>query len=476
VAGEAATYVIVADSPDQHVWADEISPTSMIAIAVNGKREGETVDLPATPLGPRRGVVLTVRHKYIARYQTVLSEFNRRFPEETGLWKMSTAEVTGNLTKLLDTRTEQIRGAMELYEQRRFTVGILARMVGRTSSQTWRTLMSKRDYRPFVRPGNLEALGAAARDLERARGVVVDLTAAITLFALDLLSTIRSFGLEVFVPQAVVDAIVENIDQERSSGIDRPFTVTFKEGDKYYHQEIPVEQIREGISALERLRDELRQFAVVGRPSGSPVYRDPEVGDALGTEFGDAVAVAKAAGLVLLSDDLLLKDLAGNEWGIASVSSFDLLAYGVSVGQLGDEVFERSTISMVRWGYRVVPIRSATVLSALRGSGYEVDSDVKDLLAVLADSETDPGSAVRVAVVVLRELWLGPLLIHKLHAITDAILEALVRNRGLAALDQLKGGVDIATRLVPQYGQMLKTFIDGFGKQQRLGRGSVLWE
>ena len=51
-------------------------------------------------------------------------------------------------------------------------------------------------------------------------------------------------------------------------------------------------------------------------------------------------------------------------------------------------------------------------------------------VARLADQETEVSSAVRVAVDVLRELWLSSVLLHKLLAVTDALLEALVRDRG----------------------------------------------
>ena len=49
VDGETATYIIVADLGGECLWADEIPAGSAIAAAVTGKREGDTVDLPATP-------------------------------------------------------------------------------------------------------------------------------------------------------------------------------------------------------------------------------------------------------------------------------------------------------------------------------------------------------------------------------------------------------------------------------------------
>ena len=76
--------------------------------------------------------------------------------------------------------------------------------------------MAKNEYRPFVRPGNPGALEAALDALEGAAGVVIDLTAAITLFALDALNGIGNFGRNVYVPQTVIDAISEEIAEHES--------------------------------------------------------------------------------------------------------------------------------------------------------------------------------------------------------------------------------------------------------------------
>ena len=93
-------------------------------------------------------------------------------------------------------------------------------------------------------------------------------------------------------------------------------------------------------------------------------------------------------------------------------------------------------------------------------------------LGILADGQVEVGSALRVALGVLRELWLSPVLVHRLHAVTDAILEALVRNRGPIVLEQLKRDVYMAMRLVPQYARTLDGFIDAFGNQRF--RGEVI--
>jgi hypothetical protein len=468
IAAESTTYIVLAVGA-RRLWADEIPADSSIAASVAGKRQGEEVELPPTPLGPRNATIRAVQHKCVARYQQVLSDFNRRFPDATGLWKIKDTDTLGTLKSMLDMRAARIRTAMNAYEQRQITVGLLGRMVGRSGLETWRTLIGNREYRPFVRPGHQDALAVALDAIQRAPGVVLDPTAAITLFALDALTHIAGFHLNIHVPQVVIDAISEEIDQLRVSATGGPTLVTYKEGDTYYRHEISADQVRGMLQALERLRSQLRQFTVVGRPADSVVYENVEVAEALSAEFADAVAIAKADNRLLMSDDLLLKELASHEWNVGGVSSFDVLAYGVNIEQFTEDAFEAATISMVRWKFRGVPIRISTILLALKRSGYDIDDDLRELLGVLADSEIEVGSALRVALGVLRELWLSAVLIHRLHAVTDAILEALARNRGPRVLEQLKRGVDTSMRLTPQYAHTLNGFIDGFGKQRFSG-------
>jgi hypothetical protein len=217
------------------------------------------------------------------------------------------------------------------------------------------------------------------------------------------------------------------------------------------------------------MRDQLRQCSSIPRPVRSRIYSNADVAAALGEEFADAIAIAEDSGAVLVSDDLFLRELAANEWGIKGIASFDLLAYAVTIGKASTEEFENATLRMVRWKCRGIPVRASTILRALQRSSLEIDDDVTAVLEVLADEEIESGSAVRVVVGVLRELWLGPVLPHRLRQITDAMLNALTRHRGPMVLEQLKSGIAAAMRLVPQYGRVLNKVIDDFGRHRYRG-------
>jgi hypothetical protein len=392
----------------------------------------------------------------VTRFQSVLSEFNRRFPEADGLWKFKADDVMANVKSLLDARAERIRIAMAAYEARQLTVGLLAQMVQRSGLETWRTLLGSPEFRPFVRPGHHEALLESIDVLKTADAVTLDLTVAVTLFGLDLLEHVEQYHRKVCVPQSVIDAFSEAIGKHRIMDAGRPTLVTFKRGEAYYREEITPEQTREMVQSLEKLRDQLRRLPVVARPTNSPIYANPQVADALSPEFAAPVAVARDSGSVLVSDDLFLKELAANEWAVKGISSFDLLAYAVTQGQVSSEVLESATIRMIRWKCRGVPVRIATILLALQRSGYDVDEDVTAVREVLSDVETEVSSAVRVAVGVLRDLWLSSLLPHKLLKLTDTLLEALVKDRRPAVLEHVKAEITAAMRLVPQYGRTLR--------------------
>src|SRR5262245_46042154 len=176
-----------------------------------------------------------------------------------GFGDLRADDVSSNLTKMLDARAERIRAVMNVYEQRQVTVGLLGRMVGRSSLETWRTLMATKEYRPFVRPGDQQTLETSLSALQRGQGIVIDLTAAITLFELDVLNSVHRLAVEVHVPQAVIDVVTEQVDEYRVSASGRPMMVTFKQGDKYFRDEISIESLREMLRSLERLRESLRQ-------------------------------------------------------------------------------------------------------------------------------------------------------------------------------------------------------------------------
>src|SRR5207249_1304012 len=127
---------------------------------------------------------------------------------------------------------------------------------------------------------------------------VLDITAAVTLFVLDALDSIGRYHGAVSVPQAVIDAISEEIDEHRFVTAGRPSLITYKDGDTYYRHEVSAEHTAEMVESLERLRSQLRRLSVVGRPVASPVYVNPQVEDTLRAEFADAIAIAKAGDLL----------------------------------------------------------------------------------------------------------------------------------------------------------------------------------
>jgi tetratricopeptide (TPR) repeat protein len=270
IAADSATYVIL-EASEPRLWRDEVSATSEIAGILLGHRAGDRVALPSGPLGPRSAIVRAVRNKYVARFQVVVTEFNRQFPESTGMWKLSSENAVTDAKTLMDAQERRIATAMDAYHQRQVPVGLLAKMVGRSSLETWRTLIGTPDYRPFVQPGDHRSLVAASEALRARRGIVLDLSASVTLSALEALENVGHYQASVFVPQSVIDAISEEIDERRVLGGGRPMLITYKKGDVYYREEITSEQIRGAVERLEKMREQLRRYVVVGCPSNSPV-------------------------------------------------------------------------------------------------------------------------------------------------------------------------------------------------------------
>src|SRR5262249_33198139 len=83
-----------------------------------------------------------------------------------------------------------------------------------------------------------------------------------------------------------------------------------------------------------------------------------------------------------------------------------------------------------------------------------------------ADPEIESRSAVHVALGVLREIWLSAVLVHKLHIVTEAVLDSLAKQRGPGVLKELKGGVAVVMRLAPQYRRTLSECIYCFAKRR----------
>jgi tetratricopeptide (TPR) repeat protein len=465
--GEPVTFVLGSDAAS--VWNDEIQPATPLAQRLLGRSVGDTVAFGMTPLGERTGIISAVRHKYIARYQTALSEFNRRFPDAAGLWKVKVDESLTDVKKLIDHRARATRAVLERYQAGELTVGAMAGMVGSSTIDTWLGLMGRQDIAVAVCPSNQEALQEGVRELKASTDLVLDPTSGLTLLYAGHLEVLGRLGKTFYVPQQVVDMVVKEIDDRRTTFPTSPVIVVGKEGDTYVRSEVTAEDNRQFSAQLEKLLGALRSCRVVGVSANSPVFQDPQVPAVLGKDFASCLAVALEHKAPIISDDAFFRALAWNDWKIRVMSSSELLACALEEGRLTPEAFEDTKIDMVRWRFEAITISSATLLAGFRRDGYSVGPNLGILLSVLADLGVDRDAATSVAVSFLRDVWTLPLLTHQIKGAARAVLDALIKARGPGSLTELRRRLRVALRLVPAVAAEADQFVERFAAERRNG-------
>jgi hypothetical protein len=128
---------------------------------------------------------------------------------------------------------------------------------------------------------------------------------------------------------------------------------------------------------------------------------------------------------------------------------------------------------MVKWRFDSIPINAVTLLTAFRRGGYSVTADIAALLNVLADPGVDRDAAISVAVSFLKELWALPLLAHQIRDAGRAVLDALVKTRGLEVLTETRSRLRVALRLLPSVAAEADRFVERFVRE-RLGWSLLL--
>ena len=169
----------------------ELSPTRDLARQLLGRRAGDTIVL-RRDLEDLSYEIAAVQSKFVRAYQETVHEFSTRFPEHTGLSRVSIKD--DDLTKLfqsIDQRHQFADKVDQLYREGRLPFASLASLLGRSALEVW--YVCTKDDSTRIRFGTgADASNEASDPLREADGVVLDLLALLTVHELGLAEHLKS--------------------------------------------------------------------------------------------------------------------------------------------------------------------------------------------------------------------------------------------------------------------------------------------
>jgi tetratricopeptide (TPR) repeat protein len=424
------SYFIILNERDLHPERGEISLKQAEELNLLGRAKGDQCVLRRGMRGEIKCLVAEIQNKYARAFQETLEKFPSFFPT-----KPLIEPVKGNLDDVkdilftqIDEQENRFEKIVSFYNQKQLGIEQLARLGDRSLIQMWGILVGGKYCKLFASEGTDEDRQQEADRVHKAESLVMDLTSLLTMAHLGLLDKLRLRFKAPIIPQPVLDAVIEAIEENASSG---PSITFSKRGSDYVRHEVTSERVADYGRFLQSIRDFILTSRLV--PVASLLKEKTldlaKWKDTFGSVSTACVLAARESASLLFSDDQALRKRAAFGMGIQSVWSQSVMLELLRAEAISNEEYVEAIGKLVFLNYTFVSLDGGIVMSFLRRSEFHVSAEVRAILGAFRGPDCTVESAAIVLSQVVKDVWLEYLLFEPKVEIVEAILEVIVEGR-----------------------------------------------
>jgi tetratricopeptide (TPR) repeat protein len=403
--GETGWYTILDDEPTD-IGRGELLHTDQLAQKLLGRRTGESIALREGVSEEPRAVIAEVQSKYVRAFQETMDRFGLFFPGHLGVQRVTLQD--GDPTKFFTIVEQQIqlaRMVLDFYLEKGMPLGAFAKLVGRGLIEVFMGLISGE--------GELRASAGSQEEQEAQHGLVsttenitLELTALLTLAYLEHMEILPRRFRNVFVAQALLDELTQDI--ERNQWFVRDHRFVTKEGEKYTFVEVTAEVVEQRIAQLKMIRSFVEANCIVVAATSAvdiDSARFAKLERILGYEQLSAVLVAKQTDTVLYSDDFVLQTLGYKEFSVKGLWTQSILRDVVDRGLLQIGEYHEAIGRLAKAHYQYVSLTAATLVYLLESQNWQISDEIARVFQRLCGPDTSEETAINVLANCIREIW-----------------------------------------------------------------------
>lgn len=328
---------------------DRFAPDHPLAAALGGKKVGDLIEMPAEIGEPRRYRVRELKHKYIWLLHDIMASHAVRFPAARSMFEMTMRD--GDVQPVLNmVRELQSKDDIVAQTYAAFPVPLVA-----VAASSNRSVLQVAEHLVMTGTNLRTCLGALDEREEaagfvrnaRGKGVVLDTLTVWQLRELGHLKAAKEYFGRLCITRSTFDEMIElRAKIETTRG--REYMTMGFEGDQAWRQVHTPEDTESRFNWISAIIAELEAMCEILPAEGA---LDPRLDKFLGS-FGahdifDPIKLARSEGLIILSEDLNLRQYAaqhrvkGGAWLQVVLNVFAVDGqitedeYLVAVGMLG---------------------------------------------------------------------------------------------------------------------------------------------
>jgi transcription elongation GreA/GreB family factor len=460
--GETQTYFITDDARVE-IRAGELAATDPVAIALVGKRVGESVVLRSGTYSERVLEIVEIRSRFVHLFQDILSNFPKRFPSSAALqaFKVEPEENTGALsafTRSLEDQEHSESALVDAYDRHAVPLGMLALKLGRTLVDAYGAVCSRAGAPMLVEFSDLASRAKGTLDAQT--GIVLTRSALVTCQHLDLLQTLSQHFANLFVPRSLVDELLEEREGLRRYERDGYKGALSRSGQVHLVERSP-EAIQLQMVAIDELLAWVSSSCVASPRPLSALSLARERAKLIGVSSTDALALLSAENTQLYADDLGLRRIGLAETGKIGLCTYALVEYLRSIQVLTPDLADQMHGSLLLLNHAAIPISPRAVFAQLQMSGFRIDKQVQFLLdrvkasdAAQADKAVFLAELLRLSALSTQgKIHLGSLALSACEVVRAA-------GGGPAARALLRRAAEMRLRLLPEHQDVVLAVIE----------------
>lgn len=400
-------WYVIEDRKDADPRNGELNLNHPLTKQLTGKKIGDTVLLSSSDIQDQTGKVVEIKSKYVHAVHESGEIFNKLFPGDKSFMSLSLdfsekKKLPEEFTKMLDRHREHHNKVTEIYREGKVTLAMLSSMLGRNVIDTWGYAVGNEELGIKCAIGSIDERTKVIELLSPdEHSAAIDLSAILTLHGVGLADVVADNFKRLIVPQSTKDLLTEVIAMRK--GIESEGFMTVgkdKSGDKYMREEITKERIKKNTEYLESIMTWINnKCEVVPCREALKIdsTRKEMMFETMDRSFVETVLLAKQEGVLFFSDDLWLRAVMKNEFGVEGIWSQAILLKLVVEGKLSKEDYEKALVKLVLSNYTYIPIDSDTLVEAASQAGWHSAAPFTDIVKILGGGNADRRPSLRVA-------------------------------------------------------------------------------
>lgn len=445
----------------------ELPTLSGVGKALLGHGKGDVVEFESGIKTKIKYEILSVENKYVHKFREVLANFRTSFIEEKAIEKVEVGKDLKEIRNLVDQAERHQAAAIGFYRSRKLTMGALSKIVGKNLFEAWGGLISDPDLWIHCDSGLPRDQYQEQQLAATEQKITIDLLGVFTLTGLDRLDLLSKMFKNVYVSQSIKDEIAD-IERHLQTFAAKGYTTIFKRDGKYYREEITPETLEKNLIFIGKIQQFVKDNCEITgvHPTFSTQRRI--LTEIIGHSSADSIFVSKDRKTSLYSDDLFLRNLGQNDYGIRGFSSQSLLRAAFERDLLSRDEFHSAIEKLLLSDYKYVGISGEFLLYiAEKGSFDPSDKKMYRVLRNIELPETTSSSGLIVLGDFIKGIWISGLLLHTKQMYLDMTLQTLTKRRGIRVLlPRFREIIQIKCKLIPIQASEIMREIDKWEKSQ----------